>query len=208
MAKRLDDLQDAAGVLRSGGVLVLPTDTLPGLHARADHPEALARIVAVKGRAEGKPMLVLAASLDQARPLLADLDDGREDFCDRCWPGPFSLILPARAGLPGEITGAVENGSGTSRTSVAVRVPDLRPLRDLLEAVGVPLASTSVNRTGQPPETDLATAAHLFANAIDGWWALDDAGGSVATSAQPSALVDVVGWPPRLLRPGPRPLPL
>ena len=207
MATRLDDPQAAAGVLRSGGVLVLPTDTLPGLHARADHPVALARIAALKGRAADKPMLVLAASLDQVRPLLLDLDADREDFCGRCWPGPFSLILPARPGLPAQVTDVVVSGDGESRTSLAVRVPQPRFLRDLLETVGAPLVSTSVNVAGRPPLADLAAAVALFAAGIDGWWAPDERDTAAGTTARPSALVDMIVWPPRLLRPGPRPLP-
>lgn len=193
MACRRLNLPDAAATLRSGGVLILATDTLPGLHARADDPRAVDRIRALKGRAADKPLLVLAASLGQARGVLAPLESWREVICRRCWPGPFTLILPGGAGTaPG-----VAAPAGT----LAVRVPAVEELRALITAAGFPLVSTSVNRAGEAPCTDLAAAEAVCGDRVDGSWSPRVEGGVGAASC----LVDLAGQAPRVLREGPLP---
>lgn len=192
------DQQDAAGILTSGGVLLLGTDTLPGFHARADRPEALARIRTLKGRGKAKPLVVLAASAVAAEDVAGPLDGRQRAYAARCWPGPFSLVLPARPLVPAEVTA----GGAT----VAVRVPGDPALRALLAAAGWPLASTSVNRAGQEPATTLAEAVDRFGDLVDGVWS-PDSRSLPDEAAVASAVVDLIAWPPRLLRPGSRPLP-
>ncbi len=188
MAERLLTFDDAVRLLKSGGVLLLGTDTVPGFHCRADLPESIAHIQALKGRESGKSMLVLAGSVDQAGLVTGDLDDRQSAFCGRCWPGPFSLILPAPDG-------------GT----VAVRVPSLAPLCSLVLSVGFPLVSTSANRSGESPCPDFEEALAGFSSQVDGAWNPRESGGEGAGSALigPSALIDVTIWPPVQLRPGP-----
>ena len=186
---------DAARILDAGGVLLLRTDTLPGLHARADRPEAVARITALKGRGEDKALLLLASSAAAVRRV-AVLEPRQQIYADRCWPGPFSLILPAVPGLPVAVTA----GGGT----VAVRVPRAPLLQELLERVGVPLVSTSANRSGESPATDLAGALAIFGDEVDG---ACDPGHDMVEPAVPSALVDLTAWPPRILREGPEAAP-
>ena len=193
----LPDLAAAAAALAGGAVVLLPTDTIPGLHARADDPAALARLAALKGRPSPKPLVVLAGSLAQVAVVAAPVDARMQGFLARCWPGPFSVVLVARP----EVTTAVTAGTGT----VAVRVPALAWLRDLALAAGAPLASTSANLAGEPPAGDFAEALARFAGRVASF-----AGeGSAATTGVggPSALVDLTTWPPRLLREGPQPLP-
>lgn len=191
----------AAAALAGGGVLLLPTDTICGLHARADRPDALARIAALKGRAAGQPLLVLAASYDQATTLCGPLSAGQAALCRAAWPGPFTFILPAGAGLAGAVT-------DMARGTVAIRVPARADLRRLIEQAGGPLASTSANRSGQAPLAALAAAVDGFGDQVDGWWEGVPApvDGSVAAGS-PSALVDLTTDPPTLLRRGPVPLP-
>lgn len=190
---------EAAAVLRSGGVLLLPTDTLPGFHCRADNPEAVARIAGLKGRAPHQALLVLAADLRQAGQVLGVLNRRQRQFCHRCWPGPFSLVLPAAAALPLGVTA----GSGT----VAVRVPDLPELHDFLLAVGHPLVSTSVNRAGELPALTLEAAEEAFGELVDGAYPCGASPSAHPAAGVPSALIDVTCWPPRVLRPGPQPPP-
>lgn len=189
MAGRLLTFDDAVGLLKSGGVLLLGTDTLPGFHCRADLPEAVARIQALKGRESGKSLLVLAGSADQAGLVTGALDDRQTDFCRRCWPGPFSLILPAADG-----------------ETVAVRVPALESLCSLVLSVGFPLVSTSANRSGDIPCPDLEAALAGFAKQVDGAWNPRETPGEGAGSmpSGPSALIDLTTWPPVQLRQGPR----
>ena len=187
----------AADALRDGGVLLLATDTLPGLHCRADDPAAIARIIAAKGRPDGKPMLVLAGSTEQALALATPLSPDQREACRRCWPGPFSLILPAGSAAPAAVTGE----AGT----LAVRVPDVAALRELILLAGAPLVSTSANRSGEAPAVDLSAAAAVFAGTVDGRWGQDPPAG---TPPQASALVDLTAAPFRVLRTGPAAFPL
>ena len=189
---------DAARILKSGGVLLMGTDTLPGFHCRADLPAAVGRILALKGRPAGKSLLVVAGSVDQVDLVAGALDLRQETFCRRCWPGPFSLILPAG----GNLAPAVVGPGGT----VAVRVPDLPSLCDLVLAVGFPVVSTSANLSGEPPPKELETARHAFRKKIDGiWQPLENKFDmDVETKTVPSALIDLTVWPFRQLRPGPR----
>ncbi len=187
----------AVGLLKSGGVLLLATDTLPGFHCRADLADSVARIIALKGRRAEKSLLVLAGSMEQAARVTGTLDDRQSAYCRNCWPGPFSLILPAGR----ELSPAVNAGGKT----VAVRVPGLASLRSLILAVDFPLVSTSANRSGDSPCTDFETALGAFRDQLDGCWEprekLPGAAGSGVTG--PSALIDVTIWPPVQLRQGP-----
>jgi L-threonylcarbamoyladenylate synthase len=193
MTSRL--IPDPAGVadaLDRGQVLLLNTDTLPGLHARLDRPAALAALAALKGRADDKPLLVLAASEAEALSLAAPLDARWLPLLTACWPGPFTFVLAAGAGLPRAVCSATE--------TVAIRVPDRGPLQRLLALTG-PLASTSANLAGQAAATSLDDARARFA----GLAAWDD--GALAPEGAASALVALIDDAPRVLRPGPRPLP-
>jgi len=191
------DTADAATALAAGGVLLLATDTICGLHARADRPAALARLAALKGRDPGQPLLVLASTLEQAWGLCRPLSAEQGAWCAAAWPGPFTFILPAAAGLPAAVR---DVGRGT----VAVRVPGRGDLRRLIDQAGGALASTSANRTGERPLVELEAAAEAFSDLIDGWWAGED---PYPAAGAPSALVDLTTLPPAVLRPGPLPLP-
>lgn len=189
--------QDAAGFLKSGGVLLMGTDTLPGFHCRADLDPAVNRIMALKGRQVGKSLVVLAGSVEQACLVTGPLETRQADYCRKCWPGPFSLILPAG----GELAKMVASEEGT----VAVRVPAVGSLRALLLQVGFPLVSTSANLTGKPPFTDIGRAWVEFRNSIDGFWQPEEikADGEFKDGARPSSLVNLSVWPPEVLRVGP-----
>ncbi|MFO7609992.1 MAG: L-threonylcarbamoyladenylate synthase, partial [Candidatus Krumholzibacteriia bacterium] len=186
MTRRLAQAADAARLLADGGVLLLATDTLPGLHARVDRPAAVRKVAALKGRPGDKPLLVVAASLAAARTVLGPLDARQLAYAGQCWPGPFSLVLPAAPQLAPEVTG----GGAT----VAVRVPAPVWLRDLLGLVPCPLVSTSANRSGEAPAVTLAEAAARFGPLVDGVYGPPDGEPSAGAA---SALVDLTGWPPR-----------
>ncbi len=196
MSLVLSNFEDAAESLRSGGVLLLGTDTLPGLHCRADDPAAVQRIVAAKGRPAGKSLLVLAGSADQARIVTEPWTEAQSAACSACWPGPFSLILPGNEAVASAVTG--------SGTTLAIRVPRVEALCRLILAVGFPLVSTSANRADSPPLADVATAATEFATEIDGSWAAEPPSGVISI---PSAVVDLTVIPFATLRPGPLPFP-
>ncbi len=197
--RQLVDWGDAAKMLAAGGIVLMPTDTVPGLHCRADHQTAILRLIKLKGRDPAKPFLLLCSSLDEALSLTMAADPHILKVAQHCWPGPFTLIVPAGPDVPG--------AAMSEDRKVALRVPQPTELRQLAAAVGYPLISTSANAAGIPPATDMAEAEQRFAGLVDGvvteipFWL------PVGERARASALVDVTSWPPRLLRAGPLPLP-
>jgi L-threonylcarbamoyladenylate synthase len=195
----LPDAAAAVRLLTAGGVVLLPSDTLPGLHCRADLPSSVARVVALKGQAATKPLLLLCADAEVALAMTTDLDDRIIRYASRCWPGPFTFVLKAGPGVPAGVSG----GRGT----VALRVPASAPLRELLAAVGKPLVSTSANRSGEPPSRDMAEAERLFGAQVDGVLRLWPESAEHTSAGRASALIDLTSWPPRVLREGPLPAP-
>lgn len=173
--KATDDLtlHDIAEVLARGGITILPTDTVYGLHASANNQRAVNRIADIKGRAAEKPFIVIAASIDDVEALGASVPDVLHDI----WPAPMTAILRR-----GDMT-------------IAARVPDLDWLRTLLEITG-PLASTSANRSGEPTITSPSELARDLQNAVDG---ILDLG---RREAKPSAIVDFTGATPKVTREG------
>ena len=133
----------AAAVLRAGGLVVVPTDTVYGLAAALDRPEALRRIYEVKGRTASKPLPVLLS--DPTRIALVAAEPWPEivQFAERFWPGPLTLVIPGRGDLPPAVLGP--DGS------VGLRVPDHVEARRLISLAGGGLAVTSANRSGEPP---------------------------------------------------------
>jgi L-threonylcarbamoyladenylate synthase len=191
---RTHDPDRLAACLAEGLVALMRTDTLPGLHALADHEAAVARILDLKDRPDDKPLLLLCATADKA--LAHTLAPSLEAvaYARTCWPGPFTLILPAGPAAPRAAT--------RGRPTVALRVPQPPRLRDMIAAAGGALVSTSVNRTGEPPMTDLDDAVTHFGERVD---VVGEMEWGQSPDTQPpgaSTLLDVTCWPPRLVRAG------
>jgi L-threonylcarbamoyladenylate synthase len=176
-----------AHAIRSGGVVVAPSDTLYGFSARFDRPSAIRRIATIKGRADTAPFLLLIGELEELAALT--LSPPPAPVLDRVWPGPVTLLIPGRPGLPSRLRGP----AGT----VAVRRPRDRLVRELLAQVGVPIISTSVNRHGEPPLGNPDRIAREFGAVID---VLADLGSR--ESQPPSTIVDLTRRPPVLVRQG------
>ncbi len=178
---------EAAQVLWEGALIIYPTDTLYALGGRAWDDEAARRVIALKGRQAGKAFPLVAADIEQARSLCDQWPDAAAALAERFWPGPLSLVLPARPVVPEEVT-------GPART-VAVRVPACKCARSLCGLAG-PLIATSANRSGEPPAAGCSDALSQVGEGVA--LALDGGpGGTVASS-----LVDLSAGAPRLLRAG------
>lgn len=182
-------LMPVVHALASGGVVVMPTDTIYGLSGRYDRPSALRRIAAAKGRGAATPFLLLIGAREQLALLAAEAPPAAA--LDLLWPGPVTAVLPARPGLAPPLAG----GRGT----VAVRQPGAALVRALVDGTGVPLVSTSINRAGEMPLLEPDAIARAFGAAID---VLADAGPPADTV--PSTLVDLTVRPPVILRQGRR----
>lgn len=147
----------AAGLLRAGKLVALPTETVYGLAARADSGEAVARIFAAKGRPSFNPLIVHAASLEEAEAL-AEFGETARALAASHWPGPLTLVLPRRRDA--NIAEAVSAGLPT----IALRRPAHAAMQAVLAATGLPLAAPSANRSGFVSPT---TAEHVLAT-LDG----------------------------------------
>lgn len=189
MWARSSDIEKAAGVLRAGGLVGLPTETVYGLGANAEDPAAVARIFQVKGRPPSHPLIVHIAAADQLDDWVEDVPAPAHLLAERFWPGPLTLVLRRGHRVPLEATGGLE--------TVAVRVPDHPVALALLSAFGGGVTAPSANRFGSVSPT---TADHVRAelgDAVD--FVLD--GGSCQVGVE-STIVDVTGETPSILRPG------
>jgi len=168
---------------------VFPAEGLYGLGADAMSPSAVAKLVAVRGREDGKPILVLVADVEMAASVAREVTPAVRRLAARFWPGPLTLVLPARDGLPPALTA----GTGT----IGVRVPGATVARELARELGRPVTAPSANPPGELPPRTVDVARGYFADRVavyvDGG-ALDGRGSTVAA-------VDADGV--RVLREGP-----
>lgn len=153
-------LRMAARILRSGGVIAHPTEGVYGLACDPLNPEAVDRILALKGRAFETGFIVLAASVGALRPLCAPLPAKRWAEVAASWPGPLTWILPAASWVPDWVTGG--------RDTLATRVTAFAPAAELCLEAGGLLISTSANPSGKPPARTALRARVYFGGGIDG----------------------------------------
>jgi L-threonylcarbamoyladenylate synthase len=183
------DIAAAVEVLRRGGLVAFPTETVYGLGADAANPAAVGRIFAVKGRPRNHPVIVHVAEATAIKEWAADVPPDAWALAEAFWPGPLTLILPRADHVPDAVTG------GTS--TVGLRVPDQPLALELLEAFGGGIAAPSANRFGRVSPT---TAAHVRADlGTDVDIILD--GGACAVGVE-STIVDLSWGAPRVLRLG------
>ena len=179
------DIDNVASILLRGGIALLPTDTIYGLHALANDARAVQRIVDIKGRGEDKPFVVIGASRKQLEAAGATFDERARRIVDDLWPGPLTCVVPLGTPI------AASRGAST----VAVRVPAVDWLQRLLEKTG-PLASTSANRSGERPLSDPKSMSRQLHDTLD---VVVDEG---PREGEPSTIVDFTGAEPRVIRDG------
>jgi L-threonylcarbamoyladenylate synthase len=181
----------AAEILRGGGLVALPTETVYGLAARADSEEAIAAIYRAKARPEFNPLIVHVTGLEQAGRL-AELGARARLLAERFWPGPLTMVLPLRDGAP--VAAAVTAGLPT----IALRMPAHRLMQAVLREAEVPLAAPSANRSGSVSPT---SAAHVVASFADAAPPVLDGGACERGLESTIVALREGGW--QLLRPGP-----
>ena len=177
----------AADVLKRGGLVAMPTETVYGLAASALDPAAVAKIFAAKGRPQDNPLIVHVLSLDDARPLVREIPAQARLLAKIFWPGPLTIVLEKSKRVP-EIVSA-------GLSTVALRSPSHPAARALLQACGLPLAAPSANRSGSPSPT---RARHVLDD-LPGIPVLD--GGPCAIGVE-STVITLTTPTPMLLRPG------
>jgi L-threonylcarbamoyladenylate synthase len=182
-------IAEAVAILRGGGLLAIPTETVYGLAADARNPEAVARIFALKGRPSDHPLIVHIAGPDAIDTWASTIPESAKKLATHFWPGPLTLILKKRSDVPDAVTGGQD--------TVGLRSPDHPLTLSLLRAFGGGLAAPSANRFGRISPTSAAHVRDEFGDAAPP--ILD--GGPCSVGIE-STIVDLSQDPPRILREG------
>lgn len=184
-----DGVAEAAALIRSGALVAFPTDTVYGVGADPFSPSAIARLYQAKNRDSDKGIPVLLADISYLYLVVDEVPQAARALMAAFWPGPLTLILPKKAGLP-------ENLS--REDTIAVRIPDNPIARRFIDKAGGAIAATSANRSGDTPACTareaLAALGEYIAAVLDG--------GPVEYS-QASTILDCTIMPPKIIRPGP-----
>ncbi|GAA1142437.1 tRNA threonylcarbamoyl adenosine modification protein (Sua5/YciO/YrdC/YwlC family) [Nesterenkonia lutea] len=191
-ASRAQGIAQAQDALSRGEVVVLPTDTVYGIGADAFSPQAVAVLLAAKGRSRTMPPPVLIGRAEVMDALAIDVPDHARRLAEAFWPGAMTLILQAQPSLHWDL--------GETHGTVALRMPADELALDLLNATG-PLAVSSANRTGMDAATTIHQAQQMLAESVSVY--LDD--GERSASAA-STIIDATVTPPRVVRAGALPL--
>ena len=189
--KRLSqqDIQTAADLLRAGGLVGIPTETVYGLGANGLDPAAVGRIFQAKGRPQDNPLILHIPGADWLERYCRDIPAAAYELARRFWPGPLTRVLRRRANVPAQVTAGLD--------TVGMRCPAHPLCRAVIQAADVPVAAPSGNTSGRPSPT---TAAHMLED-MDGRIDAILDGGPCSVGVE-STIVDLTCTPPRLLRPG------
>lgn len=182
-------LREAAKVLRGGGLVAFPTETVYGLGANALDERAARKIYEAKGRPSDNPLIAHVADFEGIRPLVARIPEKGKKLAGAFWPGPLTLVFPKSDVVPEGITGGLE--------TVAIRMPSNPIASELIRLAGFPVAAPSANTSGRPSPT---RAEHVCQD-MNGRIEMIIDGGAVGIGVE-STIVDVTEEPPVLLRPG------
>ena len=182
-------VKKAASIIRAGGLVAFPTETVYGLGGNALNPEASSKIYAAKGRPSDNPLIAHIAETEELEAVARDIPDAAYLLAEKFWPGPLTMVLKKNASVPKTTTGGLD--------TVAVRMPSDEIARALIRESGVPIAAPSANTSGRPSPT---TAEHVRED-LSGKIEMILDGGPVEIGLE-STIIDLSGDVPMLLRPG------
>ena len=186
-----DTAARAAALLRAGGLVAIPTETVYGLGADALNPDAVLKIFEAKGRPQDNPLIIHIADPADVDRYCRDIPESARKLAAAFWPGPLTMVLPCRDLVPKRTTAGLD--------TVAVRCPEVAVTREIIRLAGVPVAAPSANLSGKPSTT---TAQHVLHDyGTDGKIDAIVDGGPCRVGVE-STIVDLHGDVPRLLRPG------
>ena len=184
-----EELKEAAQILRDGGLVAFPTETVYGLGGNALDEKAAGKIYAAKGRPSDNPLIAHVSCAAEVTPLVKYIPEAGKKLMDAFWPGPLTIIFPKSDIVPYGTTGGLD--------TVAVRMPVDPVANRLIALAGVPVAAPSANTSGRPSPT---TADHVWQD-LNGKIEKIIDGGPVGIGVE-STIVDVSGDVPAVLRPG------
>ena len=182
-------LLEAAEILKNGGLVAFPTETVYGLGANALNEEAAKKIYAAKGRPSDNPLIAHISCMEELPAIVKEIPEAGRKLAEKYWPGPLTMIFPKKDIVPYGTTGGLD--------TVAVRMPVDPVANCLIHLAGVPIAAPSANTSGRPSPTK---AEHVIED-MDGKIEMIIDGGAVGIGVE-STIVDVSGEIPTLLRPG------
>jgi L-threonylcarbamoyladenylate synthase len=186
---RTKSLFEAVAALRRGDVIVFPTETLYGLGADALNCSAVEKVFELKGRDPNNPFPVLVSDRSMLESLVADIPPLAETLIARFWPGPLTLVLPARKDIPR----ALINSAG----GIGVRISSHPIALELVIALGRPLTATSANPSGKPGARTIAQARDYFSGKVEIF-----VDGGALTSPNASTVAEVINDKLRIIRAG------
>ena len=184
-----EELFEAAEILRNGGLVAIPTETVYGLGANALDESASKKIYEAKGRPSDNPLIAHISSMDEITALVREIPEAGKKLAEKYWPGPLTMIFPKKDIVPYGTTGGLE--------TVAIRMPSDPVANRLIKLAGVPVAAPSANTSGRPSPTK---AEHVVED-MNGKIEMIIDSGEVGIGVE-STIVDVSGDVPMLLRPG------
>lgn len=188
-AERQEDLVIAAEIIKNGGLVGIPTETVYGLGANGLNAQAVDKIFIAKGRPNDNPLIIHIADAGDLTKYCVNIPDAAWTLAEKFWPGPLTMVLPVSSVVPKRTTGGLD--------TVAVRCPKTEATREIIRLSGVPIAAPSANISGKPSTT---TAQHVLHD-MDGKIEAIVDGGACQVGVE-STIVDLTGDTPRLLRPG------
>lgn len=189
LTEKEEDLLTAAGLLKKGEVVGIPTETVYGLAADAYNESAVAKIFAAKGRPQDNPLIVHIAAPEALDTVAENIPEIARKLAEKFWPGPLTMVLPKKKNLPMATSGGLD--------TVGVRMPSHSTARKIIELSGTPLAAPSANLSGSPSPT---TASHVMEDMNGRIPAVVD--GGACTVGVESTVISFEGEAVRILRPG------
>ena len=183
------NIKIASDILKSGGIVAVPTETVYGLAASALDDNAIKNVFKAKGRPQDNPLIVHISGMDMLRKVAREIPDTAIKCAKAFWPGPFTMVLKRTDLVAESVCGGLD--------TVAIRMPSEQSIRDIIECSGLPLAAPSANTSGMPSPT---TYTHVL-NDLDGKIDAVVCGNDCRVGVE-STVVSLFGEKPRLLRPG------
>lgn len=188
LEKNIEMLKEAATVIKEGGIVAFPTETVYGLGANALNEDAVKKIFLAKGRPQDNPLIIHVAS-KEISDYVTEVPEVANMIIEKFWPGPLTIILNKKDIVP--------NVTSANLNSIGIRMPSNEMAKKLIELSGVPIAAPSANISGKPSPTDVGRCIEDLNGRVD--YIL---GGEKSNVGVESTIVDCTVYPPIILRPG------
>ena len=182
-------ISKAGNILRQGGLVVFPTETVYGLGANALDKDAVKKIFEAKGRPQDNPLIVHISKVKDIEKLVEEIPPIAQKLMDKFWPGPMTIILKKKDIIPNETSAGLD--------SIGIRMPSNKIAMELISMAGVPIAAPSANLSGKPSPTDLETCVEDLDGRVNAIL-----GGDNSEVGVESTVIDCTIDPPCILRPG------